>query len=83
MHDYYLVTLLESLIFLGFLMVLAFDLMGVIWREKKNCTIITELNSLNPCKIRHYEVITMGVIWRGNIFCVLGTKNTPTILYNC
>lgn len=51
MHDYYLVTLLESLIFLGFSMLLAFDL--------------------------------MGVIWRGNIFCVLGTKNTPTILYNC
>ena len=33
MHDYYLVTLSESLIFLGFSMVLAFDLMGVIWRE--------------------------------------------------
>ena len=34
MHDYYLVTLSESLIFLGFSMVSAFDLMGVIWREK-------------------------------------------------
>jgi hypothetical protein len=30
----------------------------------KNGVIITELNSLNPCKIRHSEVITMGVIWR-------------------
>ena len=36
MHDYYLVTLSESLIFLGFSMLLAFDLMGVIWREEKN-----------------------------------------------
>ena len=35
MHDYYLVTISESLIFLGFSMVLAFDLMGVIWREEK------------------------------------------------
>ena len=34
MHDYYLVTLSESLIFLGFSMLLAFDLMGVIWREE-------------------------------------------------
>ncbi len=67
MHDYYLVTLSESLIFLGFSRLSAFDLMGVIWREitaQKNGVIITELNSLNPCKIRHSEVITMGVIWR-------------------
>ena len=35
MHDYYLVTLSESLIFLGFSSLLAFDLMGVIWREEK------------------------------------------------
>ena len=34
MHDYYLVTLSEYLIFLGFSMLSAFDLMGVIWREK-------------------------------------------------
>ena len=33
--NYYLVTLSESLIFLGFSMLLAFDLMGVIWRERK------------------------------------------------
>ena len=67
MHDYYLVTLSESLIFLGFSRLSAFDLMGVIWRGNnctKNGVIITELNSLNPCKIRHSEVITMGVIWR-------------------
>ena len=36
MHDYYLVTLSESLIFLGFSMLSAFDLMGVIWRGNKN-----------------------------------------------
>ena len=35
MHDYYLVTLSESLIFLGFSMLSAFDLMGVIWRGNK------------------------------------------------
>ena len=35
LHDYYLVTLSESLIFLGFSRVSAFDLMGVIWREEK------------------------------------------------
>ena len=35
MHDYYLVTISESLIFLGFSRLLAFDLMGVIWREEK------------------------------------------------
>ena len=40
MHDYYLVTLSESLIFLGFSRLLAFDLMGVIWREE----IFTERN---------------------------------------
>lgn len=33
MHDYYLVTLSESLIFLGFSRLSAFDLMGVIWGE--------------------------------------------------
>lgn len=41
LHDYYLVTLSESLIFLGFSMLLAFDLMGVIWREKKSSKIGT------------------------------------------
>ena len=33
MHDYGVIKLSESLIFLGFSRVLAFDLMGVIWRE--------------------------------------------------
>ena len=36
MHDYYLVTLSESLIFLGFSRLSAFDLMGVIWREENS-----------------------------------------------
>ena len=33
MHDYGVIKLSESLIFLGFSMLSAFDLMGVIWRE--------------------------------------------------
>lgn len=33
------------------------------------CTIITELNSLNHCKIRHSEVITTSVIWREEKIC--------------
>lgn len=36
MHDYYLVTLSEPLIFLGFSMVSGILTMGVIWREEKN-----------------------------------------------
>jgi hypothetical protein len=43
MHDYYLVTLSESLIFLGFSRLSAFDLMGVIWREEM-CIIISATN---------------------------------------
>ena len=34
MHDYYLVTLSEPLIFLGFSMVSGILTMGVIWREE-------------------------------------------------
>nr|DAU90141.1 MAG TPA: hypothetical protein [Caudoviricetes sp.] len=37
MHDYYLVTLSESLIFLGFSRLSAFELTSVIWREEKLC----------------------------------------------
>ena len=35
MHDYYLVTLSESLIFLDFSRLLVFNLTSVIWREEK------------------------------------------------
>ena len=36
MHDYGVIKLSESLIFLGFSRLLAFDLMGVIWREENS-----------------------------------------------
>ena len=64
MHDYYLVTLSESLIFLGFSRLLAFELMGVIWREEKlhpkiRCEKIE--NPSFPYKIRVYWCFCVAI----------------------
>ena len=50
----------------------------------KNGVIITELNSINHCKIRHSEVITTSVIWREEKICqntcFLGTPKQISFL---
>ena len=51
MHDYYRIKLSESLIFLGFSRLLAFDLMGVIWREE-----IRIQNGLFLCRHNYFDI---------------------------
>ena len=52
-------------------------------QRNKNYRIMLSRNRWKALFTMVWGWLFSSLIWRGNIFCVLDTKNTPTILYNC
>ena len=79
MHDYYRIKLSESLIFLGFSRLLAFNLTSVIWREEMCIIFSATMHDYGVIKLSESLIFLgfsrisafdlMGVIWREEEIC--------------
>ena len=80
MHDYYRIKFPESLIFLGFSRLLAFELMGVIWREETICQNTCFLGT--PKQLLSPKTIVFRAFYTIQLSCIMRRRKTARFLRN-